>query len=256
MPFKKAGRILSSLEDWERYAGPKSARQWVDGRSAKEVARAWLASGEELPPEISSILANHYRFGPILAWDAEPEAKLRFDMFPGEPRNSDLVVYLEDNFGPYLLAVEAKADEPYGDTVAQTLLAAQARMQENPRSRGLLRVKQLAEVLFGPSSNEGPGLGLLRYQLLTACAGALCEAERRKYARAILLVHEFITPKTIDERHERNAADLNLFVKVLSGGGITNVDSGDLCGPFNVPGSPIIKTQVDLFIGKVSRNLR
>lgn len=256
MPFNKAGRILSSLEDWARYAGPKSARQWVDGRSAKEVARAWLASGEDLPPEISSVLANHSRFGPVLGWDAEPEARLRFDTFPGEPRNSDLVVYLEDNFGPYLIAVEAKADESYGDTVTQTLFAAQARLQENPRSRGLLRVKQLAEALFGPRADEGPGFGLLRYQLLTACAGALCEAERRECDRAILLVHEFITPKTIDEKHERNAADLNLFVKALSGGGVTNVTSGKLSGPFHVPGFPIIKTRVDLFIGKVSRNLR
>ncbi|NCC37067.1 MAG: hypothetical protein EOM24_34430 [Chloroflexia bacterium] len=92
MPVKKAGRILASLEDWAKYAGPKHARQWVEGRSAQEVARAWLASGEEVPPEISALLATHDRFGPLLAWDAEPEAKLRFDRFPGEPSNGDLVV--------------------------------------------------------------------------------------------------------------------------------------------------------------------
>src|SRR5262249_54510127 len=154
----------SSLEDWERFAGPKSAHQWVDGRSAKEAARAWLAGGEDgLPDEVSSLLRTHPRFGRVRSWSAEPEAKLRFDSFSGEPRNSDLVVYAEDEFGPYLLAIEAKADEPYGDTVAKTLTAAQRRLTENPRSNGVARVEQLMQRFFQTTGAASPALLNLRY---------------------------------------------------------------------------------------------
>lgn len=58
------------------------------------------------------MLSGHPRFDDVLSWDAESEATMRFDDFPGEPRNSDLLVIAEDAFGPYVLAVEAKADEP------------------------------------------------------------------------------------------------------------------------------------------------
>jgi len=118
MPFTKEEITLSSLDEWEIYAGPKGKHQWVVGRSAKEVARAWLVGGEDgLPPEVSSALLAHPRFGRVSQWRAEPEAKLRFDTFAGEPRNSDLAVHARDNHGSYLIAVEAKADEPYGDSL-------------------------------------------------------------------------------------------------------------------------------------------
>ena len=40
MPFSKLGRTITTLEEWCEIAPPKSAGQWVDGRSAKEIARA------------------------------------------------------------------------------------------------------------------------------------------------------------------------------------------------------------------------
>ncbi len=68
-----------------------------------------------MPPEVLAALATHPNFGPVLSWEAVPEARLRFDSFAGEPRNSDLVVHAEDASGPYVLAIEAKADETYGN---------------------------------------------------------------------------------------------------------------------------------------------
>jgi len=93
MPIAKAGRIIETLEDWERQAPPKSQHQWVDGRSAKEAARAWLEQGGgAMPQEVHEALRRHPRFGLVRRWDAEPEARLRFDAFAGEPRNTDLLV--------------------------------------------------------------------------------------------------------------------------------------------------------------------
>jgi len=257
MPIFKNQTEVTSLHEWERLASPKSPDQWVDGRSAKESARAWLeGGGVELPAEVGAALAAHPAFGPVHTWVAEPEAKLRFDTFAGEPRNSDLAVYGQDAHGPYLMAVEAKADESFAETAADTLAAALERYLENERSNGLVRVQQLSQALLGPRKPGDPQIKELRYQLLTASAGALCEAERLGYSRALLLIHEFFTDKTSDENHRRNATDLDRYLQRLSHGDITTLGFGEICGPFTVPGVPLLNSSVKFFVGKVSRNLR
>lgn len=257
MPIVKVGHIISTLRDWETHAGPKSAGQWVDGRSAKEVARAWLAgSGRQLPVEVENALKGNKNFGAIQRWIAEPEARLRFDDFAGEPRNSDLAVHIQDTSGGYILAVEAKADEPFGDTVMKTTESAKARLETNPRSNGLKRVRQLKSAILGREPEDEEADTRIRYQLLTACAGALCEAERNNYSRALVLIHEFITDKTDDKKHQRNAEDLNVFAREISSNGILQIDPGIIYGSIIVPGHPILRSNVSLFIGKVIRNIR
>jgi len=75
---------------------------------------------------------------------------------------ADLAVYARDEHGDFLIAVEAKADESFGETVADALAAAVDRKLENPRSNGVTRVEQLAAALFGPRANKAPALGKLR----------------------------------------------------------------------------------------------
>jgi hypothetical protein len=257
MAISKNGILITSLEDWGSRAGPKSPNQWVDDRSAKEIARAWLeGEGERLPPEVSSAIATHRAFDSIHSWHAEPEVKLPFDKFVGETRNSDLVVHATDSKGPFLIAVEAKADERFGETVANTLAAAVAGYQKNSRSNGVTRINQLVKAILGARSGNESAVRGIRYQLLTASAGTLCEAERFGYSRAILLVHEFVTIKTSDSKHRHNAKDLNAFVKCVSQGVISSVETGKVYGPFVVPSTPLLSSQVGLYIGKVSRNLR
>jgi hypothetical protein len=252
MPISKGDQKIESLEEWQARAAPKSPHHWVDGRSAKEVARAWLASGLHLPQEVATLLEHHPAFGPVLTWEAEPEAKLRFDTFAGEPRNSDLAVRVSDGKGSYLLAVEAKADEPYGETVSVAFANALERRLNNPRSNGLARVEQLVLSLFTAGDKIEPQVAALRYQLLTATAAAVAEADRTNCSRAVMLVHEFFTDATKDENHSRNAADLSAFLRRLSGGAIAEAEDGKLYGPLTVPASPAIQ----LFIGKVVRRLR
>ena len=205
-----------------------------------------------LPSEVSAALDAHPKFGPVLCWEAEPEAKLRFDTFSGEPRNSDLMVIASDSKGPYVLAVEAKADEPYGETVAEAFAAALERRIANPRSKGISRIEGLVSLLLQPREGAEPRADELRYQLLTACAGAIAEALRRNVSRAVMLVHEFVTSATTDEKHERNAVDLQRFLSRVAGTPVHPVADGQLYGPFAPPGND----GVELFIGKVSRNLR
>jgi hypothetical protein len=254
MPITKDGVEIKSLSDWEKRAPPKSPVHWQDGRSAKETARCWLAGGDRLPPEVSATLESHPAFGPVLSWSAEPEAKLRFDSFSGEPRNSDLVVDAHDAHGHYLIAVEAKADETFGASVAKTLMAAQARLKENPRSKGVERVRNLVSVLLGVPSPGHPKAEGIRYQLLTACAGAICEAERRGCSRALMLVHEFVTDQTTDAGHRHNAWDLDQFLQRISRDTIAGIHPGEIQGPLT--GAPLLDGSVRLYIGKAVRNLR
>lgn len=258
MTIVKKGTIITSLCEWKTLAGPKKKNQWKEGRSAMEAARAWLeGKGKTLPPEVLSALGGHQAFGSIQSWQAEPEAKLRFDTFAGETRNSDLIVYAKDSHGSFLIAVEAKADEPFSETVSEIMTAALERYLKNNRSNAVTRVEQLTRAILGPREKKGePSVGEIRYQLLTACAGALCEAERCSSSRALMLIHEFITNKTNDNKHLQNAEDLNKFVKRISHGVLSSVQDGKIYGPFVVPGTPILTTRVELFIGKVSRNRR
>lgn len=258
MAILKSGVALLDLEAWRTRAGPKSEDQWVDGRSAKESGRAWLeGEGVLMPREVSAVLASHPDFGVIASWEAEPEAKLRFDAFAGEPRNSDLLVIATDQHGPLLVAVEAKADEPFGETVSEALAAALERYVQNSHSNGIARIQQLAQALFWPHPGAGvPTVKDLRYQLLTACAGAVCEAERRGCRRALMLVHEFVTSCTRDDKHAANAADLDNFVRRLSNGTVPSVRCGTIVGPLTLPGKPLTQGKAALYLGKVSRNLR
>ena len=255
--ISKDGEPLEDLETWFRLAGPKHDNQWQDGRSAKEAARASieLAPGS-LPTEILEALLSHEDLGQLVEWSAEPEARVFFDSFGGEPANLDLMVHARDGTGSLVIAVEAKADEPFGATLSETARAASKRKAENPRSKGLDRLERLAETVLGVPGDEMTGIDTLRYQLLTATAAAVAEAQRRSVSRAVLLIHEFVTEQTLDEKHERNAADLDAFVRHISGGGIEGVEAGTVCGPFQLPGGGEGDSTVRFYVGKGVRNLR
>ena len=238
-------------------APPKSEKQWVDGRSAKETARAWLQGGaDNLPGDVEDLLRSHRDFGSVIHWTAEPEARLRFDHFRGEPRNSDLAIHAEDSGGKFLIAVEAKADEPFAEKVSDALSNALERYTLNAESKGIARIQQLARALFVGRESGQSALRDLRYQLLTASAGALCEAERHGYTRSLLLIQEFVTDKTRNSKHARNAKDLDRFIYRLSSGENSSLDSGEIVGPICVPRYPLASANVDLYIGKISRNIR
>lgn len=179
--------------------------------------------------------------------------RLRFDDLRGEPSNMDLVVQARDWTGDYLIAVEGKADEPFGATVKDQRAAAAAALKKNPRSGALTRITQLLEYVIGFPSNAYSTVDTLRYQLLTATSAAIHEARRRQLGRAAFLVHEFRTSKTSLPKHHQNAADLDAFVRRL--GGPPGVTPGMLYGPYTLPGERSQENRIRLFIGKVFRDI-
>lgn len=253
--IEKDGHPLLTLSDWESRAGPKSANQWKDGRSAKESARAWLErSPQSVPLEVEETLTSHADFSPIEKWVAEPEARVPFDGLRGEPPNIDVLVAIHDAMGPALLVVEAKADEPFGDTVSKTVARARARAEANPRSRGVERVEQLASAILGVAPTGLDEIGSIRYQLLTATAAGQAEAARRGMDRVALLVHEFVTDETTDEKHAANARSLSEFLERL--GIEEGVTAGSLVGPIRLAPSHLIPEPTPFYVGEAVRDLR
>jgi hypothetical protein len=226
-------------------------------RSALETARAWLAAEPPgLPPEVEALLASHPDFGPVEAWAAEPEAQVPFDGFSG-PANLDLLLRAQDRMGEFVMAVEGKADESFAGTLGGTFSAALERKLASPNSKGVARIEQLAQALLYPQSGRGlPRVGDLRYQLLTASAAALAEAERQGAGRAVVVVHEFRMEFTAEENLARNQRDLDRFLTRISRGEVTESGTGRLNGPFRVPGTPLFGTVAALYVGKAVREMR
>ena len=237
----KNKRCLSSLDEWFDYAPPKRKEHWKDGRSAKENARLWLNAAPCLPSAIGDILGSCTGAGTLRTWHAEPEARVPIDNFRREPPNIDILLRCEDEVGPLVVAVEAKADEPFGDTIEKTLRDAESLLKRNPRSKKLQRVKNLAAT-FGLSLDREE-IVALRYQLFTLTAAALAEAERRAAQRALVIIHEFATSLTSSRKRGQNASDLDNFLQL--GFGIQNpLRSGMMVGPVKMKGNR------ELYFGK------
>jgi hypothetical protein len=257
MSISKDGLGITSLKDWEGRAGPLGKYGWKDGRGAKEAAQKWLGvTSPDMPDDIGTTIAAHDDFGPIVSWMGEPEVRLRFDRLKGNVRNTDLLVTAQDAKGPFVIAIEAKADETFSETVANALAASLERKLKYGTSDGVPRIEQLAAALFGPKQKGECSLGHLRYQLLTASAGALAYASEHGFDRVVLFVEEFVTDLTLDSNHRSNAKDLNRFLHRISHGVIQTLEPGRLRGPITVPGRPLFDPEPRLYIGKSTSNLR
>lgn len=240
--ISKNGNLLTSIDEWWQFASPKLDIHWKDGRSAKENARAWIAAAPELQPDVAQAFENCPSIGPIRRWSAEPEARIPIDRYRGEQPNIDLLLVAEDEHGPLVVAIEAKADEPFGDMLADRRRRAEATLGSNPRSKALARIDELID-RFGLDYQQSH-VPQLCYQLITATAAALEEAKRRSSKRVMLIVHEFVTPLTDSGKRERNSADLDHFLSAAFSyrGQLT---SGGVAGPFQ------IESALSLYVGKV-----
>jgi len=246
---------VEPIEDWFARCSPKSARQWKDGRSAKEAGHCWVGmQSPTLPPEVAAALASNPDFGEVTRWSGEPEAQVRFDGHSG-PANIDLLLHASDARGEFVVAVEAKADEPFGNTVAGSLARSLEVKLSTPNSKRMARMEELVRALFHPREKRMPRLEDLRYQLLTATAAALAVAHGAGTARAVVLVQEFRTHLTTPKRRKENHADLTSFVRRISGGAVSTVEEGRLYGPFRVPGGALFSDPAGLYVGKVGREV-
>ena len=230
--IEKEERRLTALSDWLSHAPPKRRIHWKDGRSAKENARLWLDSAPDLPSGIADLLRATGSVGTLRSWSAEPEARVSFDAL-GEPANLDMLVQAEDENGSVVIGVEAKADETFGSTVKQTLVAAEKELSRNPRSKWVQRIRGLATTF--ELDLDRHGIRELRYQLLTLTAATVAETRRQSAERAVVIVHDFVSGLAKAEKRVRNARDLDGFLEAVFGH-TGFIRPGTIAGPFQIDG--------------------
>lgn len=214
MKIGKGNKTIETLEDWFLHAPPeKGEKQWVDGRSAKEMARSWLNgdSRQRLLELLQPV------FGSVTLESAEPECNVPFDEFSG-PRQCDLAIQARSDRGAIVIHIEGKADEPFGALTGDAYdaaTAANALRVGRKKSAVPRRIEGLSELLFGHSLDQA--VRGLRYQLLYSAAAAWADAAERKSIAAVFVVQELHSP-TLDGRKMRgNAMDWEAFLRMFSG---------------------------------------
>lgn len=252
MRIEKRPTCIQSVKQWEDFAGPKQKKQWKPGRSAMETARAWMPGNKpSMPPGIRAILDSCDQTADLRVDVVHPECQIRFDKFRGEPRNADIAFSGKKGDVTVAVTVECKADEKFGETLHKQYGKAEKAKKQNPASRAVDRIENLCKGLFGIETDLLDEVASLRYQLLTATAGTLAYANEEGASVAVLLVHVFKTHATSDDKLLRNDTDYTEFLRRLHKTDPEAGKSGDLEGPFHLPGNDLYKDPVPLYVGKV-----
>lgn len=228
---------ISSVEEWFEYCPPaKGRKQWVDMRSAKEMAKFWTDTRKQ-----NDFLLSLQKVSKDLTFShAFPEMATKFDDFR-RPRINDLCVYALEGNKQVLISIEGKADEPFGNYVYQEWAVSIKRKITKSSSKGIDRLIGLYERF------DKKAIFLkLRYQLTYWLAGVIDEAERNKIDTVFLIVQEFHSKDTAEKKRKINEQDLNCFVNFISRSDFENVNKNEIVGP--------IKNQftkhINLYIGK------
>jgi hypothetical protein len=249
----KGEKRITSVDNWFLHAPPKSGeKHWVDGRSAKELAKAWASGASpKVPVELEQLLASSSEFRGTVLTLGTPEMSIPLDNFRGETRNADMVLWGFRRKEKIIITVEAKADEAFGDPIEKKLASVKGDASKIPE-----RVALLAESMLGIDGPDDQRLWSLKYQLLHASAATLIAANENRADKALFLIHEFETDKTTLENMKRNQEDLDYFVRLLSRKQVEKLSTGAIIGPFEVPGSRFINSDIGLYIGKIRTTLK
>jgi len=241
----KNNEVIKSVDDWLLFSPPKmKKRHWKDGRSAKELAKAWLETGKpKMPQELVNILQIHPLTRNFVPKFAIPEFVTSLDNFFGGQRNHDLIINGSSDNKKILVSVEAKADEPFGELICNV-------GSKKPNSKIPQRLELLSNSIFGCRiDNE---LSNVRYQLLTGVAGALIEAKNRGADITVFIVHEFLSEALDDRKIKQNSYDFEYFVRILLERDNFLLQSNELYEIESVPGGEFVPSDMKLLIGKTN----
>ena len=190
---------IHTVEDWFRIAPPKmGASQWVDGRSAKELAKYIVASKGNVPDEIDKIIPAELQGDGKFDWFAEKITDFDESFGSGEGRHHDMVMMND----LVVVGIEAKADEPLDKPVG-------AWVNGDNRTK---RINAMCNLIFGrdykPEIDDK-----LRYQLFSGLAGLLVEARNNDIESAIFVILTIKVKGHYDDKNiERNENDIAKFL--------------------------------------------
>lgn len=236
------GHSIVTLEDWHRWAPPRRPEHWVCGRSAMELARAWIRTGQpSTPKDLLGILDSRPETSCTTIHRAFPEMVTQFDDL-GEGRHHDLVAEGTCSSGRVVIGVEAKVDEAFGQPLGPYYSSKCVTPSKVPE-----RARFLVEALFG--SKEMAPYSDLKYQLLHSTVGTLVQAAVMGADLAVFLVHEFMTYRRDCRKAEENHSDFESFVRALPCQSQVTVQPGRLIGPIHVHGDSGVPHTIPLFMG-------
>lgn len=196
MLLKKHPKNIVDPNSWYNVCPPKKgARQWADGRSAKELAKYMTRQLPLVPVEIENAVNSIVPASAKFDWDAEYVTNLPCT---GEGRNHDAILYNED----IVITIEAKADETLGNLIDEEIKTASVNK--------LQRISSLLGYIFKGGFKD---YQKLRYQLLTASVGTILEAQNKKCKTAVLIVLVFKSNgKVTEEKVTSNHKDVEAFL--------------------------------------------
>jgi hypothetical protein len=174
---------IQSPEEWRaQLAHPK--KNWAKGKSAYELAYAWLGANRNLPASISKLLDSREVFKNLIVDKAIVEKKVKLDAY-GRPSQTDLMLYGHNKNGKIVIAIEGKESEPFDLPVSKWLMSEREGSNKKPRLAHLINLLKL--------SNLGDDkIAKIGYQLLHRTASALLEAKNYGAKYAMMLVHSFL----------------------------------------------------------------
>jgi hypothetical protein len=243
-PVIKSAKLINSVQRWKELAPPRNPdRQWKPGKSAMELARAWLSNGGlAVPNELANLLRDS-RLTPELTPDLEfieahAEASSKFDEFSGD-RLQDLEVLCRNKISKewVILSVEGKCTENFGRTIKSEY--------HKPEGQNIqARIVGLLHRIFGDAATVEQYFKI-RYQLIHGLAGAVAAAKHYRSPLAVFLVHEFVTEEqSRSEAVKNNWNDYITFAKLfkdqMQNVNIDELGHNHLIGPFHFaePGNP------------------
>jgi len=144
---------IATMEEWrdERKAVNVG---WVPGKSAWEIANAWVGSGKPLvPASFQRLLGSHKLTAGVVVDHGVVERKTGLRYGPAGPRNHDLALWARENRPAAFVGIESKANDGFGETMQQQIdKAKRLRVQPKKKNTNLdQRVEWLAQCLLGVS---------------------------------------------------------------------------------------------------------
>ena len=237
---------ICSIGDWLPLAHPPDSEvEWKDFHSAKELARAYFRTDSpSVPEEISALLNSRPETQGFQIHAAVAGKSIIADTRWARKRYSDLLLYGQRGQETIVIAVEAVADQPFGDTINDVLI--HGATPDNPRPA---LIYDLSCAVFGRPIDAN--LCRLRYQLLHGLAATIIEAGNQRAAFAVFVVHEFVSLALDFDRVVRNDEDLAKFVRSVPRWHQEPLSCGMLLPPTTARGEMGVPSDIPFSLGRI-----
>lgn len=194
---------IDTLANWTRPKLP--VKQWKDGRSAKELAKYFIAYRPHLPNALEDILKEKLYLDSTASFKGIPECKTALPG-KGEGRNHDMLIIGDEH--NVVIGVEGKVDETLGTVISQMSFKT-----DNSKER----LQKMYNGILGTSEKIDEIIKKeLSYQLLSASYATLKEAYKIKgKGDAVLLIVTFLNGHPMNYKMQKNHQAVEDFKKAL-----------------------------------------